>query len=132
MSPFSVISKARPSRLSIGAELRRVVTFATSIGQYITCPIFIARIWSRIETGFVNCGIVLPLLFIFILFICGVIAACELINSSIEATIDLITSEMHPLAKIAKDTASAASLVLCFVALIGGLIIFIPKFLGLF
>ena len=64
---------------------------------------------------------------LFIIFICGAIAACELINSSIEATIDLITKEIHPLAKIAKDTASSATLVLCVVALIGGLIIFIPK-----
>lgn len=69
---------------------------------------------------------------LFIISICGAIAACELINSSIEATIDLITSEIHPLAKIAKDTASSASLVLCSVALIGGLIIFIPKIIGLF
>jgi len=69
---------------------------------------------------------------LFILFICGVIAACELINSSIEATIDLITTEVHPLAKIAKDTASAASLVLCFIALVGGLMIFIPKIMILF
>lgn len=69
---------------------------------------------------------------LFILFICGVIAACELINSSIEATIDLITKEVHPLAKIAKDTASSASLVLCSVAFIGGLIIFIPKIMMLF
>ena len=64
---------------------------------------------------------------LFILFICGVIAACELINSSIEATIDLITHEIHPLAKVAKDTASAASLIFCTVAFIGACIIFIPK-----
>ena len=69
---------------------------------------------------------------LFIIAVCGSIAACELINSSIEATIDLITTETHPLAKIAKDTASSASLVLCTVALIGGLLIFIPKIVGLF
>ena len=57
----------------------------------------------------------------------GVILATELINSSIEATVDLETSKNHPLAKIAKDTASGASLVLCIAALIIGLIIFIPK-----
>ena len=64
---------------------------------------------------------------LFIVAICGVIAACEMINSSIEATVDLITTEYLPLAKIAKDTASAASLILCIVAVIGGLIIFLPK-----
>ena len=64
---------------------------------------------------------------LFIITVCGLIAACEMINSSIEATIDLITTEYSPLAKIAKDTASAASLLLCLTALIGGLIIFVPK-----
>lgn len=66
---------------------------------------------------------------LFILIISGCIATCEMINSSIEATIDLITVQEHPLAKIAKDTASGATLILCFTALIGGLIIFIPKIL---
>lgn len=69
---------------------------------------------------------------LFIIAICAAIAACELINSSIEATIDLVTSEVHPLAKIAKDTASGASLILCFAALVGGLIIFVPKILQFF
>ncbi len=61
---------------------------------------------------------------LFIITICGLIAAVEFINSAIEATIDLITTDVHPLAKIAKDCASAASLILCIVALIGGIAIF--------
>ena len=54
-----------------------------------------------------------------------------MINSAIEATVDLITTEIHPLAKIAKDTASSATLLLCIVALLGAIIIFIPKIGGL-
>ena len=68
---------------------------------------------------------------LFIVFICGAIAACEVINSSIEAIVDLITEEYNELAKIAKDTASSASLILCTVSVIGGLIIFLPKILEL-
>ena len=64
---------------------------------------------------------------LFIIFICGAISACELINSSVEAIVDLITKDYNELAKIAKDTASSASLILCTAALIGGLIIFLPK-----
>ncbi len=64
---------------------------------------------------------------LFILFAISSVTATEMINSSIEATIDLITHEIHPLAKIAKDTASAASLIFCTVSFIGGCIIFIPK-----
>lgn len=68
---------------------------------------------------------------LFIITICGLIAACEVINSSIEATIDLVTTDFHPLAKIAKDTASSATLILCIVALVGAIIIFYPKLGGL-
>lgn len=66
---------------------------------------------------------------LFIVGICGAISACEMINSSIEATIDLYTEEIHPLAKIAKDTASAATLILSITSLVGACIIFIPKIL---
>lgn len=64
---------------------------------------------------------------LFVIIIIGLIAATEMINTSIEATIDLITTKTHPLAKIAKDTASSASLILSIAAFIGALIIFIPK-----
>ena len=33
---------------------------------------------------------------------------CELFNSAIEATVDYISEDRHPLAKLAKDTSSAA------------------------
>lgn len=63
-----------------------------------------------------------------ILFIViGLVIATELINTAIEATIDLITNEINPLAKVAKDTAAAAVLVFSLVALIVGLLIFVPK-----
>lgn len=66
---------------------------------------------------------------LFVVIIIGLVFAAEFINTAIEATIDLVTNEMHPLAKIAKDTASSASLVLSFTAFIGSLIIFLPKLL---
>lgn len=69
---------------------------------------------------------------LFVLIMIGLVFCAELINSSIEAVVDLVSPEKHPLAKIAKDTASAAVLSLCIVAFIGGLCIFIPKILGLF
>ena len=69
---------------------------------------------------------------LFLILLIGGIMCTELINSSIEAAIDLTTTEMHPLAKIAKDTASGATLVLVIVSIIGGLIIFLPRFISLF
>lgn len=64
---------------------------------------------------------------LFIIVFIGNVIGTELINSSIEATIDLITLEKHPLAKIAKDTAAGASLVFSIIAFIGACIIFFPK-----
>ena len=61
----------------------------------------------------------------------GALMASELINCAIEATIDLITLDINPLAKIAKDCASSASLILVFAAFFVNGIIFIPKIIDL-
>lgn len=61
-----------------------------------------------------------------ILFI-GIVIATELINSSIEAVVDLISPDKNSLAKVAKDTASGAVLVFALTSLVGGLMIFVPK-----
>lgn len=57
----------------------------------------------------------------------GSVLACEMINTAIEAVVDLETNRINPLAKLAKDTASSATLIFSFTSLIIGLIIFIPK-----
>ncbi len=62
----------------------------------------------------------------------GTVIACEMINSAIEACVDLETTEENKLAKIAKDCASGASLVLSVMSLFVAGIIFIPKILELF
>jgi len=63
----------------------------------------------------------------FVIIIIGLIAATEMINTAIEATIDLITTKTHPLRKRLKYTASSTSLILSLTAFIGALIIFVPK-----
>lgn len=68
---------------------------------------------------------------LFCILIIGLIMATELINSAIEAVVDLSSPKLHPLAKIAKDTASGATLILCFISFIGGIIIFLPKIINL-
>ena len=62
----------------------------------------------------------------------GLVISCELMNTAVEAVVDLVTEEYHPLAKVAKDTSAAAVLIFAIVAVIVGLIIFIPKIIGLF
>lgn len=64
---------------------------------------------------------------LFVLLSIGLVIGCELINSAIEATVDLVTIEIKPLAKIAKDTAAGATLIFSIISFIGALIIFCPK-----
>lgn len=62
----------------------------------------------------------------------GTVIACEMINSAIEACVDLETTKQHELAKIAKDCASGASLVLSVMSAFVAGIVFIPKIIALF
>lgn len=66
------------------------------------------------------------------IFLLGIVMATELINTALEAVVDLITQDYHPLAKIAKDTASAAVFVFSIVAGIIGIIVFLPHIIDLF
>lgn len=59
----------------------------------------------------------------------GIILALELINTAIEAAVDLTTTEIHPLAKVAKDCGSAASFVMSIVSIVISLFVFGPYFL---
>jgi diacylglycerol kinase len=55
---------------------------------------------------------------IFLMFI------LEMVNTAIEATVDLVTREIHPLAKIAKDVAAGAVLLAALFSVIVGIYVF--------
>ncbi|MBR7045990.1 MAG: diacylglycerol kinase family protein [Lachnospiraceae bacterium] len=57
----------------------------------------------------------------------GLIISLELVNTAVEAVVDLVTEEKHPLAGYAKDTAAGAVLAASIFAAVVGLIIFVPK-----
>ena len=57
----------------------------------------------------------------------GLVMALELVNTAVEAVVDLVTAKRHPLAKIAKDTAAGAVLIAAIMAAVIGLLIFVPK-----
>ena len=61
------------------------------------------------------------------LILFALVMSLEMVNTSIEAVVDLVTEERKPLAKLAKDTAAGAVLISAILAAIIGLIIFIPK-----
>ena len=47
------------------------------------------------------------------LLLFALVASLELVNTAIEAVVDLVTEEKKPLAKLAKDTAAGGSAFLC-------------------
>lgn len=57
----------------------------------------------------------------------GIVLLSELFNTAIEVLVDLVSPDIHPKAKIIKDTAAAAVLIAAITAILIGLIIFIPK-----
>lgn len=61
----------------------------------------------------------------------ALVLVLEALNSAIEATVDLVTSEYHPLAKIAKDLAAGAVWLLALASVAIGAIIFLPRLLAL-
>ena len=56
----------------------------------------------------------------------GIVWIAEFINAAIEASVNLASPDMHPMAKVAKDVAAAAVLIAALVALIVGLLILGP------
>lgn len=59
----------------------------------------------------------------------AVVVILELVNTAIEILVDLVSPQQNPKAGAIKDVASAAVLVGGIMALIIGLIIFVPKFI---
>ncbi|WP_088072351.1 diacylglycerol kinase family protein [Gottfriedia luciferensis] len=57
-----------------------------------------------------------------------IVISLELVNSSIEAVVDLASPDQHPLAKKAKDVAAGAVLVAAIVSVIIGVLLFLPYF----
>jgi diacylglycerol kinase (ATP) len=56
----------------------------------------------------------------------GLVLAAEAFNTVAEAAVDLATAERHPLAKIAKDVAAGAVLLMAITAVLVGLLILGP------
>lgn len=61
------------------------------------------------------------------LVLIGFVMMAEFFNTAIEYVVDLASPEIHPLAKAAKDTASAGVLMMAIISALIGCVIFIPK-----
>lgn len=57
----------------------------------------------------------------------GTVWSAELVNTAVEAVVDLVSPEYHPLAGKAKDVAAGAVLITAGAALVVGLLVFGPR-----
>ena len=94
------------------------------------------RIHTVVAVLVIICGFVFQISYVewlicFVLI--GLVLMSEFFNTAIEYVVDLASPDIHPLAKLAKDTASAGVLMMAIISAIIGLIIFVPEgieFLG--
>lgn len=61
-----------------------------------------------------------------VLLLVALVLGLELGNTALEAVVDLASPGFHPLAKAAKDVAAAGVLVVSSIALLIGLVLFVP------
>lgn len=65
-----------------------------------------------------------------VLFVIGLVLIAEMINTSIESVVDLLTDQYHIDAKIAKDVSAGMVLVAAFMSACTAALIFIPHLLN--
>jgi diacylglycerol kinase (ATP) len=68
---------------------------------------------------------------IFIVLCIGSVLTAEAFNTAIEIDIDLTSPEYHPYARDTKDVAAGAVFITSIMALVIGLIVFVPKILSI-
>ena len=66
------------------------------------------------------------------LILFGLVISLEMVNTAIEIVVDMVSPEYNLKAGHVKDIAAGAVLVNAIVAFIVGLLIFLPKIIGLF
>jgi len=65
-----------------------------------------------------------PLQMLILLFCISLVIATEMVNTAVEAIVDMVMPNYHPMAKLAKDVAAGAVLVASANAVIAGILIF--------
>jgi len=65
---------------------------------------------------------------LFLCFAIGLVISAEALNTSIEKLVDLLHPQNHKQAGLVKDLAAAGVLVATIIAVIIGVLVFVPKF----
>ncbi len=61
-----------------------------------------------------------------VLLLLALVLGLELLNTALEAVVDLASPHYHPLAKAAKDIAAGGVLIVCIIAVLIGVLLFLP------
>jgi diacylglycerol kinase (ATP) len=88
----------------------------TWIHAFITVAVFLTALWLKLPVYH----------WAVVLVMTAVVWAAEFINTAIEAVVDLVSPEEHPLAKVSKDVSAAAVLITALIAVLVGLLILGP------
>ncbi|MDQ6825737.1 MAG: diacylglycerol kinase [Candidatus Eremiobacteraeota bacterium] len=84
------------------------------IQLFIAAAVLLATLYLRLERVYVVETIILI----------AIVLSLELVNTAVEAIVDLLTVAHHPLAKIAKDAAAGAVLVASIAGVVVGYLVF--------
>lgn len=66
-----------------------------------------------------------------ILLTIAMVITLEFVNTAIERAVDLVTTDYKELAKVSKDVAAGAVLIMSLFSVIIGIVIFLPKIMNL-
>lgn len=67
-----------------------------------------------------------------ILIVIGIVLITEIFNTAVEKIIDYVKPEFHPMAGFIKDATAGGVLISAIIAVVVGVIIFLPKLIDLF
>lgn len=92
---------------------------------------------ARIQLGLGGLAVALglwlglsPVEWAMVILASGLVLTAEAINTALEDAVDLVTKDVHPGAKAAKDLAAAGALLASLTAAGVGLLIYAPKLIG--
>jgi undecaprenol kinase/diacylglycerol kinase (ATP) len=97
--------------------LRREKSFRILLS--VTTLVAVLGVWLRVELVHA----------VLLLIVMGMVWAVESLNSAVEAVVDLVTHEIHPMAKVAKDVAASATFIASLTAATTTLVLLGPPLL---
>jgi diacylglycerol kinase len=128
IDPHQFSYKTSPNRLkSLGFALAGWLYMLrrqknTRIQGFASVFVFVLALWLQIDL----------MSWAILILTITIVWMAEFLNAAVEASIDLTTSEFHPMAKVGKDVASAAVLLGAVASFVIGLIILGPPLLAKF